>query len=98
MGGIGPAGRSRRLTRHEAEFRPRTIGILAAGVAGGGQSAPLDRTANGVRRWLPVSSALRLIVVLNEKLLEVMGDDVTQEQAFNRLIHGPLRRTGTRIT
>jgi hypothetical protein len=29
-------------------------------------------------------SALRfaLIVVLNEKLLEVMGDDVTQEQAF----------------
>lgn len=31
---------------------------------------------------LPVSSSLRLIVVLNEKLLEVMGDDVTQEQAF----------------
>ena len=31
---------------------------------------------------LPFSSPLRLIVVLNEKLLEVMGDDVTQEQAF----------------
>ena len=31
---------------------------------------------------LPLSSPLRLIVVLNEKLLEVMGDDVTQEQAF----------------
>jgi cell division protein FtsZ len=31
---------------------------------------------------LPFSSSLRLIVVLNEKLLEVMGDDVTQEQAF----------------
>jgi len=30
----------------------------------------------------PVSSSLRLIVVLNEKLLEVMGDDVTQDQAF----------------
>ena len=29
----------------------------------------------------PVRSRL-LIVVLNEKLLEVMGDDVTQEQAF----------------
>ena len=30
----------------------------------------------------PVSFPLRLVVVLNEKLLEVMGDDVTQEQAF----------------
>jgi cell division protein FtsZ len=41
-------------------------------------NALLDRTAYGCR------SALRpaLIVVLNEKLLEVMGDDVTQDQAF----------------
>ena len=31
---------------------------------------------------LPLSSPLRLIVVLNEKLLDVMGDDVTQDQAF----------------
>ena len=38
----------------------------------------LDRTASR----LPLSSSLRLIVVQNEKLLEVMGDDVTQEQAF----------------
>ena len=38
----------------------------------------LERTAFGRR------SALRsaLIVVLNEKLLEVLGDDVTQDQAF----------------
>ncbi len=31
---------------------------------------------------LPFSASLRLIVVLNERLLEVMGDNVTQEQAF----------------
>jgi len=31
---------------------------------------------------LPFSSSFRLIVGLNETLLEVMGDDVTQEQAF----------------
>ena len=31
---------------------------------------------------MPFSSSFRLIVVLNETLLEVMGDDVTQEQAF----------------
>ena len=30
---------------------------------------------------------MRLIVVLNEKLLEVMGDDVTQEQAFAHANH-----------
>ena len=30
----------------------------------------------------PLSSWLRWIVVLNEKLREVIGDDVTQEQAF----------------
>ena len=30
---------------------------------------------------LPLSFSLRLIVVLNEKLLEVMSDDVTQDQA-----------------
>ena len=30
---------------------------------------------------LPFSSQLRPIVVLDEKLLEVMGDDVTQDQA-----------------
>jgi cell division protein FtsZ len=29
-----------------------------------------------------LSASLRLIVVLNEKLLEVMGDDATQERAF----------------
>jgi cell division GTPase FtsZ len=28
------------------------------------------------------AAALRLIVVLNEELMEVMGDDVTQDQAF----------------
>jgi hypothetical protein len=44
----------------------------------GGVFVALDRTACR----LPLSFSLRLIVVLNEKLLEVMGDDVTQEQAF----------------
>ena len=40
--------------------------------------AALDRKA-----FRPLaSSPLRLINVLNEKLLEVMGDGVTQEQAF----------------
>ena len=37
---------------------------------------------NGRACGAPLSTSLRLIVVLNEKLLEVMGDDVTQEQAF----------------
>ena len=81
MGGIGPAGRSRRLTRHEAEFRPRTAGILAVDVARGGGSLHA-RPDNQRLSPLPAGQLAHLIVVLNEKLLEVMGDDVTQEQAF----------------
>ena len=38
----------------------------------------LDRTVSGCRSG-PRS---RLIVVLNEKLLQALGDDVTQDQAF----------------
>ena len=43
----------------------------------------MDRDArwNG-RPTPPFNFPLRLIVVLNEKLLDVMGDDVTQDQAF----------------
>ena len=40
--------------------------------------AILERSASR----LPLSFSRRLIVVLNEKLLEVMGVDVTPEQAF----------------
>ncbi len=39
----------------------------------------LDRTASAA------GQLARLSVVLNEKLLEVMGDDVTQEQGFAEL-------------
>ena len=41
-------------------------------------SGSFERTAFGCRSTLRSA----LIVVLNEKLLEVMGDDVTQDQAF----------------
>jgi len=37
---------------------------------------PLDQTACR----LPFSSSRCIVVVLNERLLEVMGGDVTQEQ------------------
>ncbi len=42
---------------------------------------PVDGVQADSRR-LPLNSPLCLIVALNEKLLEVMGDDVTQERAF----------------
>jgi hypothetical protein len=45
--------------------------------SGNSSPPPLERTASG-RRSAP---RFALIVVLNGKLLEVLGDDVTQEQA-----------------
>ena len=57
----------------------------------------LKPTASGLK----LSASLRLIVVLNEKLLEVMGDDVTQEQAFahaNDVLKTPWAASATSST
>ena len=56
--------------------------VLCIGVANGRSDFGDSPSAQTDSPRLPLSSSLRLIVVLNEKLLEVMGDDVTQEQAF----------------
>ena len=42
----------------------------------------MPHCSNGQADGCRSALRLRLIVVLTEKLLEVMGDDVTQEQAF----------------
>ena len=63
----------------------KSIGILTVGVV----TKPFE--FEGARRMKQADAGLAeleanvdsLIVVLNEKLLEVMGDDVTQEQAFS---------------
>ncbi len=63
----------------------KSMGILTVGVV----TKPFE--FEGARRMKQADAGLAeleanvdsLIVVLNEKLLEVMGDDVTQEQAFS---------------
>jgi len=62
----------------------REMGILTVGVV----TKPFDFEGNRRRKQADAGAAEleanvdSLIVVLNEKLLEVLGDDVTQEQAF----------------
>jgi hypothetical protein len=64
---------------HWAHCIVRTAGLWVSGPVGSVNDLCTAQTDS-----LGCRSALRsaLIVVLNEKLLEVPGDDVTQEQAF----------------
>ena len=55
-------------------------GLLWVVIGRSGRGESQSAQADNLR--LPLGSSPRLIVVPNERLLEVMGDDVTQEQAF----------------
>ena len=68
------AGLGMAVARDLAGGNNNVIAVIGDGALSAGMAYEAMNNAGALRS--------RLIVVLNEKLLEVMGDDVTQEQAF----------------
>jgi cell division protein FtsZ len=79
MGGGTGTGAAPVIARVAKEMGILTVGVVTKPFEFEGQKRG-KQAADGVAEL--EANVDSLIVVLNEKLLEVMGDDVTQEQAF----------------
>jgi cell division protein FtsZ len=79
MGGGTGTGAAQVIARVAKEMGILTVGVVTKPFEFEGQKRG-KQAADGVAEL--EANVDSLIVVLNEKLLEVMGDDVTQEQAF----------------
>ncbi|HSQ73415.1 MAG TPA: cell division protein FtsZ, partial [Rubrivivax sp.] len=79
MGGGTGTGAAPVIARAAKELGILTVGVVTKPVEFEGRKRGKQAEEGVAELEANVDS---LIVVLNEKLLEVMGDDVTQEQAF----------------
>ena len=80
MGGGTGTGAAPVIARVAKEMGILTVGVVTKPFEfEGARRAKSGRRGRG-RARRPTST--RLIVMLNDKLLEVLGDDVTQDQAF----------------